>query len=166
MSSVRTGRVPSVRRTDLQRGAKKLLQQAAALLPAVSLKSIADLLDEGQSTVEAWANPERTNNVPLWVLGHPDLPEPVRTYLLSGLDAMRGGKAAPSVSPEAQSHVANGAFGELLMGVASALAGDARIDPEEARSLLPLAVRAHTLLGRFITNLQVRAGVTTHGGDA
>lgn len=166
MNSPRTGRPISVRRTDVQRGAKRLLQQAAAMLPAVTLRGIADALDEGQSTVEAWANAERPHNVPLWILGHPDLPEPVRTYLLAGLDAMRGGAGAPTVSPEAQSHVANGAFGELLMGVASSLAGDNVIDPEEARRLLPLAVRAHTLLGRFVTNLQVRSGVAAVGGDA
>ena len=164
MNLARTGRPFSLRRTDLQRGAKCLFQRGVANLPGVTLRLVADALDEGVSTVEAWANPERPHNVPLWILSHPELPEALRTYLSTGLDATRG-IPAPKVPLEAQSHVMLGSMGELLLGVADARVGQGTLDAAKARGLLPHAIHAHTRLGRFITQLQIRAGVLTLGGD-
>jgi len=164
MNLARTGRPFSPRRTDLQRGAKYLFQQGVANLSGLTLRLVADALDEGISTVEAWANPERPHNVPLWILSHPELPQPLHTYISTGLDATRG-LPAPKVPLEAQSHVMLGSIGELVVGVAAARVGQGTLDAAKARGLLPLAIRAHTRLGRIITQLQIRAGVLTLGGD-
>ena len=68
--------------------------------------------------------------------------------------------------PEAETtaaHTLGLVIGALLAVVARAFVGDGVIDPAEARGALPVALKAHRLLGTFVEELQRRAGLTTTG---
>lgn len=160
MRTVHTG---CVRRTDIQNSTDRLFQQGLAIIPGMSAAVVADALDESVSLVEAWASATRPNRFPAWALAHPRFPADLRAFMETGLRSMHEAKPCRASSPEIAHHITTGAIGEMLAVVARAFVGDGVIDPAEARGALPVALKAHRLLGTFVEELQRRAGLTTTG---
>ena len=145
-------------RRDLQDRAKRILAQGLAILPDVSVASLARALDESDSTVRAWCDVTRSNQPPLWLLGAPAFPPSLRVFVDDGLAVMRASGRAVA-STEDQSNLCTGSVGDLLATIATCMAGDRYITAAEARDALPVAIAAQRAVTAFVERLQERAGV-------
>lgn len=116
---------------------KRALRMALDLA-GVSQAELARLLGEYDDTVAAWCSDNRMNQVPMWILLHPRLPPAVREHLITAFAEAAGFAVAPlcAHTPEAQANVVAGGAGDVIVRVSAALR-DQRIDPAEARDLLP-----------------------------
>ena len=121
-------------------------------LNGLTVERFAELVGVGPSLAKAWFNPTSSNQLPAWPFEHPAIPRAVRDdfrRLMAGEEPVR---VLGAHTPEDQANVCTGRVGELLTSLAATLR-DRKIDPTEARSLLPFVRSLRDALGHLEEHL-------------
>jgi hypothetical protein len=146
------GRTPQGITADLQVTCGEKLREAVRSTAHQSLAMVAAAVGRDPSVIEDWASGAKP--FPVYALAHPGVSRAVRGAVIAWL-VQRLEEDAPQTSVELATTNVLHVAGELLATVAPMLS-DGRIDSNEQRTLRPLMLRLHRMVGEWIAQ---------HGGS-